>query len=72
MNNDVNVAWVNTGLTAGLWVCQKFLWLANAAVLANLASLATVFSGVAAGSYWLYSLYKKWKNDRILEKDNES
>jgi hypothetical protein len=61
-----------TMLTGGLWLMQKFLFLAKAFLLADMASLATIFSGMAAGSYWLYSLYKKWKNDRVLEKDNES
>jgi len=61
-----------TALTGGLWICQKFLWLASAGFLANLASLATIFAGIASGSYWIYSLIKKYRNDRLLEKDNES
>lgn len=71
MDNNTHNAPFLTMLTGGLWLCQKFLWLASAEILANIASLATVFSGVAAGSYWFYSLYKKWKNDRVLQKDNE-
>lgn len=58
------------GLTGGLWIMQKFFSLAEALVLADFASMATVFSGVCAGSYWLYSLYKRYKNDGTNEKNN--
>jgi hypothetical protein len=57
------------GLTMGLWMMQKFFSLAQAMTLANMASIATIFSGLCAGSYWLYSLYKKYKNDRVHKQD---
>jgi len=56
------------GITMGLWMMQKFFTLAQAMTLANMASVATIFSGLCAGSYWLYSLYKKYKDDRTNEK----
>jgi hypothetical protein len=57
------------GMTMGLWMMQKFFTLAQAMTLANMASIATIFSGLCAGSYWLYSLYKKYKHDRVSEED---
>jgi hypothetical protein len=57
------------GMTMGFWLMQKFFFLAQAMTLAHMASVATIFSGLCAGSYWLYSLYKKYKNDRADEKN---
>lgn len=71
MDNNNHTAPFLTMLTGGFWLMQKFFHMANEFTLANAASLATIFSGVAGGSYYIYLAYKKWKNDRVLEKDNK-
>jgi hypothetical protein len=49
------------GTTAGLWLMQKFFWLAGAFTIGNMASLATVFAGACTGIFYIYSIYKKSK-----------
>jgi hypothetical protein len=49
------------GTTAGLWLMQKFFWLAGAFTIGNLASVATVIAGVCSAVFYIYSTYKKSK-----------
>jgi hypothetical protein len=70
MDHTVDNGTVLLGITAGLWIIQKFLYLSDVLVISDFASIATILSGTCASTYWVYSLYKKIKNDRIPKEDN--